>query len=135
MTEPNKYKPTAAELRLLKVLENPEFATSTVTDVCKAAGVSRNAYYDSMKKPEFVDFIQQTALDMVKKDLYPLWQSAISHAKAGNYQYWKAIMDATGQYNEKQKHEISGPGGGPIQTVDMSGLTLEELRALAKRDT
>jgi hypothetical protein len=119
-TEPNKYKPTAVELKLLKVLENPEFATSSVTDICKQAGISRTAYYESMAKPDFVAYIKDTAIEMVKKELYPLWQAAIGHAKAGNYQYWKAIMDATGQYQEKQKHEV-------VATIQHSDMTTEEI--------
>lgn len=113
----NKYEPTTAELKLLKVLENPKFSTASITDICREAGIGRKKYYEAMKKPAFCEFIKETALDMVKKDLYPLWQAAINHAKAGNYQYWKAIMDATGQYQEKQKHEFSGSDGGPIQII------------------
>lgn len=135
MTSNDKYSPNKKELALLKVLENPAFATSSITDICKEAGVSRDFYYNTMRKPEFVAFIQNTALEMVKKELYPLWQAAICHAKAGNYQYWKAIMDAAGQYSEKQKHEHTGKDGGPIQTEvkpDLSKLTTEELMQLAE---
>lgn len=37
-------------------------------------------------------------------------------------------------WRDKQEHEVTGAGGGPIQTVDLSGLTIEELRNLAKLD-
>jgi len=41
-----------------------------------------------------------------------------------------------GMFTEKHEHEIYGKDGGPIQTqVDLSGLTLEELRAIAKADS
>lgn len=39
------------------------------------------------------------------------------------------------KYKERQTHELTGKDGGPIKTqVDLSGLTLEELRALAQAD-
>ncbi|KJS67107.1 MAG: hypothetical protein JL50_10940 [Peptococcaceae bacterium BICA1-7] len=41
-----------------------------------------------------------------------------------------------GMFTEKHEHEVYGKDGGPIKTqVDLSGLTIEELRAIAKLDT
>lgn len=36
-----------------------------------------------------------------------------------------------GEWADVQKQELSGPGGAPIQTVDLSGLSPEQLRAVA----
>jgi len=41
-------------------------------------------------------------------------------------------MAADGEWRNKQEHEHSGPGGGPIKSaVDVSGLDPEQLKALA----
>lgn len=47
---------------------------------------------------------------------------------------WCASKMYIRRYGDKQQHEHSGPNGGPIesrQTVDASGLTDEQIRALA----
>ena len=57
MTENDKYKPTPAEKKLLEVLLNAENVGKSVQELCNLAGVSRNKYYDAMKKQEFVDLV------------------------------------------------------------------------------
>lgn len=60
MTEKDKYKPTAAEKRLLEVLINPDYLGKNVTELCNLAGISRNKYYDAMKKKDFQSLVADT---------------------------------------------------------------------------
>lgn len=62
----DKYKPTPAEKKLLEVLLNAENVGKSVQELCNLAGVSRNKYYDAMKKQEFVDLVNKTTMDLIK---------------------------------------------------------------------
>ena len=66
MTENDKYKPTPAEKKLLEVLLNAENVGKSVQELCNLAGVSRNKYYDAMKKQEFVDLVNKTTMELIK---------------------------------------------------------------------
>lgn len=47
---------------------------------------------------------------------------------------WRASKLAPKKYGDKSQHEVTGPNGGPLQTqatIDVSGLSDEQLRALA----
>ncbi len=57
MTKTNIYEPTVAEKKLLEVLINPEHLGKNVTELCNLANVSRNKYYDAMKKTTIRDNI------------------------------------------------------------------------------
>ncbi len=91
-------------------MEHPDNIGKSVTELCEMAEITRTSYYRMMKKQEFLDFIQVTALDHVKGELLQLWNAAAKHGKQGNFQYWKALMDATGQYTEKQRIEVEVSG-------------------------
>ena len=55
-------------------------------------------------------------------------------APAMNARKFALVNCAPDDWREKQAVELSGPNGGPIQTeskLDMSGLTDEQLKALA----
>ena len=110
MTKMNDYQPTPAEIRLLRVIENPNHYDKNVTEICKLAEISRNTYYSIMKKEEFSNFLRDTALAHIKGEMHQLWNAAAKHGKQGNFQYWKALMDATGQYTEKQRIEVEVSG-------------------------
>jgi hypothetical protein len=43
---------------------------------------------------------------------------------------WTAGRMAPKVYGDKQQHEHTGPGGGPIQTVDLSKVSDDDLRRL-----
>lgn len=103
LMEVNEYKPTAAELRLLEVLANPNFAGASVTAKCKAAGCTTPVYYTALKKPGFVDLIRDTALDLVKAHLTDVvnatYNFAIKHPQ--NQQDRKMLLEMGKMLNEK----------------------------------
>ena len=110
LTKGHEYEPTRKEWQLLRVLQNPEYIEKNITEICEIAGVSRQFYYQTMKKKEFTDYIRDTAHDMIKRDLYQLWNVASEQAKKGNHAFWRSVMDSTGQYTEKQKIEVEVSG-------------------------
>jgi hypothetical protein len=95
-TNGNNYIPTGGEQKLLQAMLNPENTGSTIVALCTAAGTSRDTYYSAMKKPEFVKLYQDTAISMIKHEVYPLIKAGIREAKRGNYQYWKTLLQMSG---------------------------------------
>jgi hypothetical protein len=103
----DSYIPTVGETKVLQAMLNPENAGLSVTDLCKAAQTSRDTFYNAMKKPEFVNLYRNTALDVIKTEIYPLVKVGIREAKRGSFQHWKVLMEMTGMHTEKQEINVS----------------------------
>ena len=97
-----EYRPTLAERKLLEVLLNPEFRTATVTDLCKQAGISRQAYYQIFKKPAFVAYYESQARDLVREAVGPVINAFVKAAKEGSYPHGKVILEMAGLYTESK---------------------------------
>jgi len=111
LTDGDKYKPTPAEEKLLAVLLNPDLVSDSVTDKCQNAGISRQTYYEAMKKPGFMELVQGFRKEMLQAEIQDLIQVGIKEAKNGSYQHWKALMEMAGEYTPKTKTEVATPEG------------------------
>lgn len=131
MTEKDKYKPTAAEKRLLEILINPEHLGKNVTELCNLAEVSRNKYYDAMKKKEFQSLVADTTQDLIKGKIGDVLNATYKYSlTAKGHQDRKVLLTMAGLYVDKKETEISG---GLKVNNPFAGLTEEELRKLADR--
>ena len=97
-----EYRPTTAEQKLLEVLLNPEFRTATVTEICKQAGISRQTYYKTTKKPEFMALYESQARDLVREAVGPVINAFVKAAKEGSYPHGKVILEMAGLYAESK---------------------------------
>ncbi|PGS81645.1 hypothetical protein COC69_05810 [Bacillus cereus] len=132
MTKNDRYKPTAAEKRLLEVLINAENVGKTVTELCNLANVSRNKYYEAMQKDEFAQLVNETTMDLIKGKASMVLNAAYKYALAEKgHQDRKLILTVAGVYVEKNQTELSG---NVSVSNPYSNLTEEELRKLAARD-
>ena len=103
---------------------------ANMTESAKAAGIGRGTAYARMKNfPEFkklVDAAEEEAIDGIEK-------AAMETAKQGepSMQRWILSRRRFGKWNDPAKRiELSGPGGGAIQTdgnLNLSALSNEEL--------
>jgi hypothetical protein len=108
VTEGNKYKPTAAEKKLLKVLINPEYVGKSVTAICKAAGVSRKKYYDAMSKEPFVQLVNETTMELIKGKASEVLNATYKYALTEKgHQDRKMILTIAGIYTDKVEHSGS----------------------------
>ncbi|MFA5153983.1 MAG: phBC6A51 family helix-turn-helix protein [Clostridia bacterium] len=107
VTKVDIYQPTPAEIKLMEVLLNPEHRMKSVTDICKTANISRQHYYNIVKKQEFNELCKQTATDLVKAEILPLIYTGIKEAKRGSFQHWKVLMEMAGLYSEKQNMQVN----------------------------
>lgn len=107
----DKYIPTVAEERLLTILLNPEYIDKNVSEKCLAANVSRQIYYDAMKKPGFEELVRGYRESILQGEISDLIQIGISEAKKGSYQHWKTLLEMAGAYAPKTKTEVTTPDG------------------------
>ncbi|MGJ0706676.1 phBC6A51 family helix-turn-helix protein [Enterococcus avium] len=109
MTEKDKYKPTAAEKRLLEVLINPDYLGKNVTELCNLAGISRNKYYDAMKKKDFQSLVADTTQDLIKGKIGDVLNATYKYSlTAKGHQDRKVLLTMAGLYVDKKETEISG---------------------------
>lgn len=129
-TKDDKYKLTAAEKKLFEVLVNPENTGKTVTELCNLARISRNKYYDAMKKDGFVSLVNETTMELIKGKASDVLNATYKFAlKEKGHQDRKMLLTIAGIYVDKSvvtgDLKISNP---------YAGLTTDELRKLARSD-
>lgn len=103
------FKPTPAEVDLLRVLMDADFTITnpTVPEICKRAGVhSTQTYYTAIKKPGFLKTLQMYALDPCKAKMPKLIDLLYKHAENGSWPHLKALLAITGAYTEGATLEV-----------------------------
>jgi hypothetical protein len=83
-----KYRPTAAQARLLEVLLNPEHIRKSITDVCSIAKCDRTVWYRA-----------------------PIINALLEKAKDGQFQHAKILLTISGDYTER--HALVDKSGQP----------------------
>ena len=108
-TKDDKYKMTAAEKKLFEVLVNPEHTGKSVTKLCNLASISRNKYYDAMKKEPFVQLVNRTTMELIKGKASDVLNATYKFAlQEKGHQDRKMLLTIAGIYAEKQEVEHSG---------------------------
>lgn len=129
MTKDNTYKPTVAEKRLLEVLLNPENLGKSVTELCNLAEVSRNKYYDAMKKDEFAELVSETSQKLVMAKIGDVVNATYKYALAERgHQDRKMLLTMAGIHVERTEATVNA--NVKHQNSAYDELTAEELRRL-----
>lgn len=129
MTKDNTYKPTVAEKRLLEVLLNPENLGKSVTELCNLAEVSRNKYYDAMKKEDFVELVSETSQELVMAKIGDVVNATYKYALSEKgHQDRKMLLTMAGIFVEKTEATVNA--NVKHQNSAYDELTAEELRRL-----
>ncbi len=71
-TKINKYKPTAKEEAILRVMLNPENISLSITDIALKAPCSRKTYYAAFRKPQFVNHYKERAKGLIDEAVGPI---------------------------------------------------------------
>jgi hypothetical protein len=124
LTEADRYIPTVAEEKLLKILLNPEYHGESRRKQCQDAGVCHQTLYTALKKPGFKKLLRDMSLSMIQEYAAPLVQRGVKEALRGNYPFWKTLMEMGDFYK-------------PQQSVDVNayvGLSFEQLLKKALED-
>jgi hypothetical protein len=136
VARPTKLDPERQE-RILDAIR----AGSYAEPACRAAGIAESTYYRWLQRGEaedrgiYADFVQAVrcaeaeaevkAVEVVQLKMLEDWRAAIAFLERRHPSRWRRQTSA----------EISGPGGGPIETrakstVDLSLLTDDELQLM-----
>lgn len=109
MTKGDIYKPTVAEKRLLEVLINPDNTGKNVTVLCDLANISRNKYYDAMKKEPFKKLVADTTLNLIEGKIGDVLNATYKYAlTAKGHQDRKVLLQMAGLHADKQETTIHG---------------------------
>jgi len=114
--ELTKFVPSPTQLKLLEVLMNPESRLWNITEICLKADISRQTYYNYYDDPAFVDHVMKESMKLVKAAVPSTINAAIRQAQRGESTHTKIILGMAGLYSDK--HEITGKGGKPIETIE-----------------
>lgn len=87
---------TYMELKLLLQLLEPDMVLKTVAERCEIAGCSRWTWYKAMKKPLFVEALNQLTMASIKDHVPALIKAGVKHALAGSYQHWNKLLEMGG---------------------------------------
>jgi len=101
-----EYEPTPAELRLLVVLEDLNNLGKSKTEISKLADISRNHYHRLMKKPEFTNLLNNSAIAKMRSRLAKVNESFIEKAEQGSFAHQKLLYEIVELYTPKQKIDI-----------------------------
>lgn len=118
------YKPSAKEMKLIEALSDPANRDKNVTDMCQAAGISREAYYIMMRKPEFLTYYKQVQFEVVKGSIAKVLAATIDFAinSPKCHQDRKMILEMGEMYKEKIQQEHTGADGVPLRVIFDSGM-------------
>jgi len=137
VTKVDEYRPTAKEKRLVEAMSDPKNRNLNITELCKVAGISREAYYQMMRKPAFVEYYKRIQYEVVKSSIAKVLQSTIKFAIENPkcHQDRKMLLEMSGMYTPKQEVDtnIGNKDGKPFETaqhVDLRGLSAAELAQL-----
>lgn len=109
MTKFDKYVPTEAEKKLLQALLNPDNIGIKLKDLCKAARITRQTYYNAMKKPEFAELYHELTMETIKGHAAKALNASFKYADSPQgFQDRKMILTIAGIYVDKSQTEISG---------------------------
>jgi len=102
------YKPSRSEKKLLEALMNPANRLKAIVEICNIAKVSRQSYYRSFGKPEFVFYYSKQSAALVKRYIGQVMNAFIREAVRGSFQHGKVILEMAEVYAERSKVEHSG---------------------------
>lgn len=96
----------------------------TMTDAAEAAGVTRQVLYCWRRDDAEFQAAWQVANDMFADKLEDTLKDCAAKAREDYHYQTSLIFSLKGErpnkFAERAKHEISGPGGGPIVSISVS---------------
>jgi len=106
------WSPRPELIRIVDFLLNPDDRRSKAEKI-KDAGLTEPVFYRWMKDERFVDYINKQIDKYTNAEVSEVWKALIRNCRMGKEQSIKLFFELKGVY--KQKHEITGEGGGPIK--------------------
>lgn len=111
---------TRAGQKLAAIYLDPAYTNSTDRERAKAAGISIATLHRLTADPDFQAALKARAVDLLRPKLQPILDAAAQTAMEPGRDGFKdreLLLQFAGWYAPREKHEVSGPGGGPIQVI------------------
>lgn len=105
-TKSNKSKYFGKKKMMADLLINPDF-NGTVTELCGQVGVARSTFYDWMKDPDYLNYIQSLIDSFTDSELVSVWKALVSECKKGNVAAIKLFFELKGKYETKVSVEMN----------------------------
>lgn len=87
---------TAGQQKLLNALEAARY--DTITELCEAAGVSRQTYYDSVSDENFVKQIFRNTTGSIYASIPRIMDKVTEQAKRGSFAHQKLLFEMVKLY-------------------------------------
>lgn len=94
---------TAGQKRLMETMLKPEFRLQTIKNITADAHVGRNAYYNAIKNPAFLEELNRRSRELVGPAVPAAMHALLEQAKLGNVQAILVVMDMMGIYTKSGK--------------------------------
>ena len=95
------YTPTPKERELIRELANPDNLGKSKAEICRRAGVSRDLYYDAIKKPHFQRIVDDLTALLIRESLTDVYWALTKSAKnpsPSNHPDRKLFLELAGKY-------------------------------------
>ena len=103
-------------------------AVQTSEQIADYLGIGRRTFYDLMARDETIAARYKRGR---AKAIGAIAQSLITKARSGNIAAMIFFLKTQAGWRETAQVELTGNQGGPLQTLDVSGLSTTTLEALA----
>jgi hypothetical protein len=113
------------------IMQAFEIGVTKDIDAINYAGVSKDWYYDELKKnPEFAKQVEAAKTKRKMHALAVIRKAALTNWSAAGWFLERTYQE---EFAIKNRHEITGPGGGPIATLQLRvpELSPEKMKKLA----
>ena len=93
------------QLEVAEMLADPS-VEMTKKQICEEADVSRTAFYEWLKKKEFVDYVASLIDKYTDSELSTVWKALIRKCEQGDVSAIKLFFELKGKY--KQSVDLTG---------------------------
>jgi hypothetical protein len=83
---------TKKQKALLQILANPEFRSSTVEQICRAAGISVQYYYQLRTNPAFIDAVYRYCAGLCISSAPQILQKFAELGKQGQFKHGELVL-------------------------------------------
>lgn len=107
------FIPSAEQLAIVELLINPEDLRSNAKK-CAQVGIAESTLWRWRQDPEFNKYLVDRVHKYTDSAVADGYMAVIRKMKMGDVAAAKLFFELRGEI--KQKHEVSGPKGGPLQS-------------------
>jgi hypothetical protein len=129
VTKSKEWSPNSKQIAMVELLINPE-DKRTREQKCNEVGITPKTLWEWQKNPEFIKYKNEQIDKYTDSQLDEVWKAHFRAIKIGSVEAIKLYHQLKGNIIDRNKTELTGKDGGPIETkqdIDISQLSDQEL--------